>query len=140
MDQVPATAFFLGFSNRIIKELGYSKDDKYPHMLTLGTVFAINIGGASTPISHSLALLGMGIYETATGNSISMFTYMAYGIPTALILFILLCLLLRIFFKPDINKFKTFDVNRVLDKLQPMQTKEKVTVFVYWRCKTVAGA
>jgi anion transporter len=132
MDQVPAAAFFLGFANRIIKELGYDKKDRYPQMLTMGVVFAVNIFGASTPISHSLALLGMGIYESATGKSISMFTYMSYGVPLAIILYILLCVLLWIFYKPDLSKFKTFDVNRVLDKLQPMGTKEKITVFVFF--------
>ena len=31
-------------------------------------IYAVIIGGAMTPISHSLALLGMGIYETAVGG------------------------------------------------------------------------
>ena len=33
IDQVPAAAFMLAFVNRIYQELGYSKDDSYPHML-----------------------------------------------------------------------------------------------------------
>jgi len=131
MDQVPAAAFFLGFSARIIKELGYTKNDRYPHMLTMGVVFAVNIGGSATPISHSLSLLGMGIYESATKNHITMFQYMMYGVPAALVLFAILCLVLRVFFRPDMSKFASFDVKNVLDKLQPMEIKEKVTVSVF---------
>ena len=35
-----------------------------------------------TPISHSLAILGIGIYEGATGESLSLFSYLAFGVPT----------------------------------------------------------
>lgn len=69
MDQVPATAFMLAFVSRIYKELGYTSRDAYPHVANILTVFGVNIGGAMTPISHSLAILGIGIYEGATGES-----------------------------------------------------------------------
>ena len=57
-------------------------------MANILTVFGVNIGGAMTPISHSLAILGIGIYEGATGESLSLFSYLAFGVPTGLILFV----------------------------------------------------
>ena len=66
IDQVPAAAFMLAFVNRIYQELGYSKDDSYPHITNIITLFGVNIGGAMTPISHSLIILGLGVYESAT--------------------------------------------------------------------------
>ncbi|WP_100065725.1 SLC13 family permease [Miniphocaeibacter massiliensis] len=132
MDQVPATAFFLGFANKILKELGYTGKDRYANVLTLGVVFAINIGGAATPISHSLALLGMGIYETASGTAISMFDYMVYGIPVAIVLFTLLCIVVKLLLKPNVEKFENFDINKVLDEIKPMDLREKITVIVFF--------
>lgn len=132
MDQVPAAAFFLAFSAKIIKELGYGPKDKFSNMLTMGSVFAVNIGGAATPISHSLAILGMGIYERATGNPISMFTYLAFGIPAAIIMFILLCIVMRFIMRPDISKFESFDIQRAVGELKPMDLKEKTTVAIFF--------
>lgn len=132
MDQVPATAFFLSFSAITLKQLGYSKDDSFSHMLTIGSVFAVNIGGASTPISHSLALLGMGIYEEATGNAISMFDYLAFGIPAGLVAFILMCVIFKLVFKADVSRIQNADINEIVGNREKMDLREKtvVTIFV----------
>lgn len=132
MDQVPATAFFLAFSSKILKELDYSPKDRFSHMLTMGSVFSVNIGGAATPISHSLAILGMGIYEKATGTPISMFTYLAFGIPAAIVIFILLCIVMRFIMHPDTSKFESFDIQKAVGGLKPMDLKEKTTVAVFF--------
>ena len=132
IDQVPAAAFMLAFVNRIYQELGYTKEDSYPHITNIITLFGVNIGGAMTPISHSLIILGLGVYESATGQSISLFTYLLFGIPTGIILFILMALIVRLLAKPDFSKFKDFDVNKVLDQQGPMDLREKVTVFVFF--------
>lgn len=98
----------------------------------MAVVFAVNIGGAMTPISHSLAILGIGIYEGATGNSLNLFTYLAYGVPTGLILFAILAVILRLCVKPDMSKFESFDINNVLEKQKPMDLKEKTIVAIFF--------
>ena len=37
IDQVPAAAFMLAFVNRIYQELGYTKEDSYPHITNIIT-------------------------------------------------------------------------------------------------------
>ena len=132
LDPVPVTAFFMVFSNKIFKELGYKKTDRYPHMVTMALAFSINIAGGMTPISHPLAILGMGIYQNVVGESISLLTYMMYGIPTGLLIFTGLIIVLRIFFKPDMSKFENFDVKNVLDEVKPMEIREKITVITFF--------
>lgn len=132
LDPVPTVAFFMGFSNKIFKELGYKTTDKYPHMVTMALAFTINIAGGMTPISHPLAILGMGIYQSTTGNSISLFSYMLYAVPVGLLIYIGMLIMLRIFFRPDLNKFESFDINKVLDEVKPMELKEKITVFAFF--------
>ena len=132
MDQVPAAAFMLMFSNKVFEELGYSKKDAYPHLANVLVIFAVNIGGAMTPISHSLALLGMGIAEGA-GHAISLFQYLAFGVPTGLVAYIVLLVLARLMGgKTDMSKFENFDVQRVLKKQEKMQAREIVTVVVFF--------
>lgn len=132
MDQVPATAFFLTFAGEILEKLGYDKKDKYSQVLTMGVVFAINIGGAATPISHSLVILGLGIYEKIAGQSIDLMTYMLYGIPVALVLFALLCLVVRYILKPDVDKFKNIDLHNIIGTRPPMEAKEKTVVTIFF--------
>lgn len=132
MDQVPATAFMLAFVSRTYKELGYTGKDSYPHVANILTVFGVNVGGAMTPISHSLAILGIGIYEGATGNTLSLFSYLAFGVPTGLILFVLLCIVVRLLSHPDMSKFKDFKVENVLKKQGPMSLQEGTTAVIFF--------
>lgn len=132
IDQVPAAAFMLAFNAKIYQELGYTEKDKYPHIANIVSIFGVNIGGAMTPISHSLIILGLGVYEAATGQSVSLFSYMIYGIPTGLVLFALMALIIRYTAKPDFSKFENFDVKKVLDKQGPMGLKEKSVVTIFF--------
>lgn len=147
IDQVPATAFMLAFANKIYEELGYSKKDAYPHVANILVVFAVNIGGAMTPISHALAILGIGVYESVTGATMSLFSYLAFGVPTGIVLFILLVIAVRLFAwkKLDLSNFEHFDIQRVLKKQEKMGLRELVTVIVFfatvvmWMLPGVAG-
>lgn len=132
MDQVPATAFMLAFVSRVYKELGYTGKDAYPHVANILTVFGVNIGGAMTPISHSLAILGIGIYEGATGNTLSLFSYLAFGVPTGLVVFTIMCVIIRLTARPDMSKFKDFNIENVLKKQGPMSLREKTTVVIFF--------
>lgn len=132
MDQVPAAAFMLAFCSKVYKELGYNPKDAYPNMTNCMAVFSVNIGGAMTPISHALAIMGIAIYEEATGQTMSLFTYLAFGLPTGIVLFVIMCIFFRLCFKPDMSKFKDFNVANILTKQSKMDMKEKVTVIVFF--------
>jgi len=119
LDQVAAVAFMLAFVSKVYQELGYENDSSYTHIANIVTVYGVILGGTSTPISHSLALLGIGIYEGATGNTLSLGTYMAFGLPTAIILFVLMCVVIRLLAKPDMSRFKDFKVENVLKSRAP---------------------
>lgn len=132
MDQVPATAFMLAFCSRVYKELGYTGKDMYPNICSIIAVYSVNIGGAATPISHPLAMIGIAIYEGIVGESLSLFSYMAFGVPTAIVLFVIFCVMMRLVAKPDMSKFKDFNIENVLKKQNPMDTRELVTVIVFF--------
>ena len=133
MDQVPATAFFLAFASEILDTVGYKKEDKYSNVLVMGAVFAVNLGGAATPISHSLAILGMGIYEQTMGTAINLLDYMIYAVPTTLVLLIIMCLLIKFAIRPDVSKISKFDIDDFVKDERPMDLREKsiVTIFFF---------
>lgn len=137
MDQVPATAFFLAFTKELLNKMGYSKEDKYSNATLMGVVFAVNIGGAATPISHSLVILGLGIYEEITKSAIDLVTYMIYAIPVALVLFVALCLIIKFVIKPDISKLKNIDLSTLLTKRDPRILKKKLLLPFFHNCINV---
>lgn len=132
MDQIPATTFMLAFVRTVYKELGYEPGDDYPQLGNIVAVFSVNIGGAMTPISHALTIIGLGIYEATTGEPLSLFSYLAFGVPTGLILFILMCIVIRLFAKPNFSKFEGFDINRILAKKKKMDLREICTVIIFF--------
>lgn len=132
MDQIPAVGFCLAFGAKILSALGYGRRDRFSNMLVMGAVFSVNIGGAATPISHSLAMIGMAIYEKAFGSAIGMFTYIAFGVPAAIVMFALLCLVMRFVMNPDTSKFESFDLKEALGEMKSMDLKEKTIVVVFF--------
>lgn len=145
IDQVPAVAFMLAFANKVYKELGYTREDDYPHMVNFMVAYGAIIGGAMTPISHSFALMGMAIYEGALKKSMSLVTYLAFGVPTGLVLFIAMLIIVRLFCHPDMSHFAHFDINKVLVHKGKMDLKEKIVVISFfgavfmWVLPGVAG-
>jgi di/tricarboxylate transporter len=75
----------------------------------------------------------------------SLFTYLAFGVPTGLVLYVLFMVIMRLTCHPDMSKFKDFDVQRVLKHQGKMQLKELITVIVFfgtvimWLLPGVAG-
>lgn len=135
IDQIPATAFILAFANRVYKELGYTYKDPYPHVANIVCVFATVIGGAMTPISHALTILGLSLFEGVAGQQISLFSYLAFGVPTGLLCFVALIvvtLILTKVMKIDTSNFDNFDVTKVLGQQNKMDLREKITVALFF--------
>lgn len=132
LDPVPVTAFFLMFGRKLFEELGYEKGDKYPAIVTMGMAFAIKIADGMTPISHPLAIIGMGIYNSGAEKSISLLDYLMFGMPIGLLIFVTLCIVIRVFAKPDFKKFESFNINEVLGENKPMDLREKITVGTFF--------
>ncbi|WDV46794.1 SLC13 family permease [Clostridiaceae bacterium M8S5] len=132
LDPLPVTAFFLMLAGKLFKEFGYKPGERYPQMLTMALVFTINIAGGMTPISHPLAIIGMGVYNKTAANPINFLEYCLFAIPAGLIVFSGLILVLYLFFKPDFEKFKNFNPKNVIGTVEPMKLREKITVTVFF--------
>lgn len=132
LDPLPVTAFFLMLASRIFKGFGYEPDERYPQILTMALVFTINIAGGMTPISHPLAIIGIGVYNAGASNPINLLEYCIYAIPTGLIIFLCLLVVLYFFSKPNFDKLKDFDAASVVGTVEPMKLKEKIIVTVFF--------
>lgn len=132
MEPSATIVFFLGLSQKIFEELGYQKTDRYPHMVTMAVVFAAGIATSMTPISHPLIALGLNFYQQTTGVSINLITYILYAVPVGILVFAAMLVILRLFFKADLSRISDFEVEKVLDKVGPMDRREQITVAVFF--------
>lgn len=92
---------FMPFLEDIFKVLGVKKGGKTGNMIMMGTAFCISLSSGMTAIGHVWPTMAIGYYTAATGNSINQFQYMAMGIPTGIVLIVLLVLTFKFLYRPD---------------------------------------
>ena len=93
---------FLPFLEDIYKVLDIKKGGKTGNMLMMGTAFCISLSSGMTPIGHVWPTLAMSYYAGSEfGSPISAFQYMAFGVPTGILLVIALILVFKFIYRPD---------------------------------------
>jgi len=92
---------FMPFLEDIYKVLEIKKGGKTGSLIMMGTAFCISMSSGMTAIGHVWPTLAMGYYTASTGKDINQFQFMAMGIPTGIILLILLILVFKYIYRPD---------------------------------------
>lgn len=86
MTDTGAVALSLSFSVPLLKLVGAKKDNSnLGKCLMIGICIAACIGGFTTPCGHSLNVLSLGLLQTQLGISVGFLTWMAYGVPCAIV-------------------------------------------------------
>jgi sodium-dependent dicarboxylate transporter 2/3/5 len=76
-------------------------DPRYATGLLLMLAYAASIGGLATPVGTPPNLIGIALIEQATGARIGFLSWMAVGVPVALILLAALCGIILWLFRPS---------------------------------------
>ncbi|MBQ9388867.1 MAG: anion permease [Synergistaceae bacterium] len=92
---------FMPFLEDIFAVLEVKKGGKTGNMIMMGTAICISLSSGMTAIGHVWPTMAIGYYAAATGHDINQFQFMAFGIPTGLLLIVLLILVFRLFYRPD---------------------------------------
>ena len=83
---------FMPFLEDIFQVLEVKKGSPTGNMIMLGTAFCISLSSGMTAIGHVWPTMAIGYYTAATGRDVNQFQYMAMGIPTGIVLVLLLLL------------------------------------------------
>lgn len=128
----PTILFMIAFPlyEEIMHQFGIKKNDRRASIILIALFSTLAIGTAMTPINHVFAITAMGIYSSATDTIISNGDYMAFAVPTGLIVFLGLLFSLRFIWKVDFSKVKAHQLSS-LKNLKSMDPKEKWTVGVF---------
>lgn len=122
---------FMPFLEDICNVLEIKKGSKCASMLMMGCAFCISLSSGMTPIGHVWPTLAMSAYEGAYNVSINSFEYMAFAVPTGIILVILLLLVFRFIMNP--KDLYLIDHKKVLvfkNENTKMELSEKIILIV----------
>ena len=122
---------FMPFLEDIFQVLGVKKGGKTGNMIMMGTAFCISLSSGMTAIGHVWPPMAIGYYTAATGNDVNQFQYMAMGIPTGILLIILLILVFKFIYRPsDIHEIKPENAMGLRGTVPKADTKEKIILSV----------
>jgi len=132
----PTVLYFmmLPILEEIYNVLGLKKGDKFASMLAMGLVFCSSLSAGMTPIAHVFPVISIGVYQAATKNTVSYANYMAFAIPTGILLFIALMLVFRFIFNPSVKEFESMDQSRfevLKNEIPESDIKEKLILTIF---------
>lgn len=131
MSPIPTFVVFVPIIEQIFVELGYTKGERFPKLITLGILAVSSISTATTPIAHTFPILAMSLYAKDTGSTIDFLSYTAAGVASGIIMFLGILLLFRFVFKPDMSRLKNLDVNTLSKNQDKLSVQEKVSLAVF---------
>lgn len=122
---------FMPFLEDIFKVLEVKKGGKTGNMLMMGTAFCISLSSGMTAIGHVWPTMAIGYYTATTGNDVNQFQYMAMGIPTGILLIILLILVFKFIYRPDdVTELKPEKAMNLRGTVPTADLKEKIILAV----------
>lgn len=130
----PTILFFLllPILEEIFRLLNLQKGESFAELLMIGLVAFTCLAAGMTPIAHVYPVIALGILKSLTNISVGNFAYMEFAVPAGLLIFALDILLWKLFFKPDVTKFKQLtrdDFATVFAK--PLTKREKWIIAIF---------
>lgn len=131
MSNLPTAVLFMTIAESIFCDLGYKKGDRLPTLITVCINVSVALAYGATPISHSTPVLVIGFLQSEFDYTVNFFKYMSVGIPLALIFFVLMMLVLRFVFRPDVSGLRNYDLKAKRAEVKPMETSEKISAAIF---------
>ena len=131
MSPIPVYVVFAAIAVEIFNELGYEKGERMPQMLILGILSVSSLSTASTPIAHTVPILAFSLYEKDMGTAIDFTSFTIFGVTVSLIILVVMLLIFRYVFKPDLSKIQNFDASFLNKNKTPVTREEKYSLIVF---------
>lgn len=119
---------FMPFLEDIIAALDLKKGSKAANMLMMGSAFAISLSSGMTLIAHVWPTMALGALNSTLGISIGQWEYMAFGIPTGIVILVLMILMFRFIYRP--KDFTELPLSRIeeLKKELPKPSRKEIVI------------
>ena len=115
-------------------DLDRKKDVSLSSMLLLCTVCVALLSNGTNPISHAVTIQGFSLYESYVGETMDFFTFSAVTTPVSLLAVLIIFLLVRYLWKPDVSAFTRIDYDRLASSCGAFSKREFWSLIIYLLC------
>ena len=115
-------------------ELDREEGKSLSSMLLLCTVAVALLSNGTNPISHAVTIQGFSLYESYVGAEMDFFTFSAVTTPVSILSVIIIFLLVRFVWKPDVSVFTRIDYDAMANSCGPFTKKERWSLIIYLCC------
>ena len=125
---------FMAIAEPMLGILGYKRGDRFAAMLMMGISWTATAAFITTPIGHGSNIMLIDWVQRDFGYTLSFPLWMAVGIPTGLLLYLLILGYLRFVVRPDVSQFSGTAVDYIRqekDKIGAMKLEEKLAVGIF---------
>ncbi|WP_344718695.1 DASS family sodium-coupled anion symporter [Nesterenkonia halobia] len=109
---LPTALGILAVISRMLEESGHTSPGQDPSRLRVGTAlmlmlaYGAGVGGLLTPVGSPPNLIGRGLIEESTGESISFAAWIGAAAPVALSMFVILMVVLLLVNRPEVRRIE----------------------------------
>jgi len=132
IDATAGAAILLPLTIELCEQIGCKKGERLPKVLFLGASVSLGLAYLATPISHALPVVFMGLIGNDFDRKISMLDWCSVGIPTSLILLVLVFLYLFVVLRPDVSLINQYDAEAARQSIKPMGRDERIGCITYF--------
>lgn len=134
MPLTPTCVIFMAIAEPMLLALGYKKGDQFAAMFMMGIAWISTVAAGMTPIGQTGNMMMMEWVRTDLKFNMNFLQWMAFGIPTGLLVLVSMLLIFRFFIRVDVGKIKdmaTGYVRTEMAKMGPMKTEEKLALAIF---------
>lgn len=131
MEATAVCIMYIDLAKEICDRLGYKKGDTFYTVMMAGIYWGDAVVSAGSPISHVLPLLLIAAAAPALGVTISFGQWLMVGIPFEILAYLLMMLIIRFLWKPDTEKFQSYDIEAIKQASPPLSKQGKITCVLF---------
>ena len=113
--------------NEIFNIAKIERGEKIAKALLMGLGFTVSISSGMTPIAHVFPILAM----EAANIEINALSYMLFAIPTGLVIFLLMFVMLFIIYRPNSNKLTNIDTSSLKLEVPKINKQDIITLITF---------
>ena len=140
---------FMAIAEPMLEALGYKKGDRFAATFMMGIAWTATAAFVMTPIGHGSNIMLIDWIQRDFGYVLSFPLWMAVGVPTGLLLYLLILGYLRFVVRPNVGQFSSMAIEYIRqekDKMGAMKLEEKLAIGVFggvlicWMLPGLAGS
>lgn len=129
----PTVLFMFAFPlyEEVCHRFSFQKGDRVAAYFLIALFMTIAIGTAMTPINHVFAITAISLFRESTHQTLTYGQYMAFAVPTGLMIFLILLGSLAFLIKKEMTRMTAHRLTS-LDHLPRMTVRHKVITFLFF--------